>query len=58
MWIAGDGSFDFTPATNFTGDVTFTYQASDGNGVSNVATVTITVNAPPEFKIFLPVVFR
>ena len=41
-----DGSFVFTPAPNFNGTATFTYQAQDpSNAVSNVATVTITVNA-------------
>ncbi len=40
-----DGSFDYTPAGGFTGDDTFTYQATDGEFTSNTATVTITVNA-------------
>jgi len=42
------GNYSFTPAANFHGEVTFTYQANDGSGAlnadSNVATVTITVN--------------
>ncbi len=41
-----DGSFTYTPANNFTGTDTFTYQASDGTLTSNTATVTITVTAP------------
>jgi subtilisin-like proprotein convertase family protein len=41
-----DGSFTFTPATGFTGDVAFTYKATDGNKESSLATVTITVEAP------------
>jgi VCBS repeat-containing protein len=40
-----DGSFLYTPAGNFNGLATFTYRASDGSLTSNVATVTITVNA-------------
>jgi VCBS repeat-containing protein len=40
-----NGSFTYTPGENTTGTVTFTYRASDGTSVSNVATVTITVTA-------------
>ncbi|MGQ0622323.1 MAG: Ig-like domain-containing protein [Panacagrimonas sp.] len=40
-----DGSFRFTPASNFSGPVTFTYRASDGSENSSPATVTLTVNA-------------
>ncbi len=38
-----DGTFSYTPAQNFYGTDTFTYQANDGQLNSNVATVTITV---------------
>ena len=38
-----DGSFTYTPATGFSGPVTFTYVANDGTDNSNVATVTVTV---------------
>jgi len=38
-----DGSFNYTPNTNFDGTDTFTYKASDGTASSNVATVTIGV---------------
>jgi VCBS repeat-containing protein len=38
-----DGSFTYVPAEGFSGEVTFTYQATDGTNASNVATVTITV---------------
>jgi hypothetical protein len=40
-----DGSFDYTPARNFTGTVSFTYRAGDGEDPSNLATVVITVGA-------------
>ena len=43
--LASDGSFTYTPAANFNGTDSFTYTASDGTAVSNVATVTITVTA-------------
>ena len=45
MTLASDGSFTYTPAANFNGTDSFTYTASDGTAVSNVATVTITVDA-------------
>jgi VCBS repeat-containing protein len=40
-----DGSFTYTPDANFNGTDSFTYRASDGSLTSNLATVTITVNA-------------
>ena len=40
-------SVAYTPNTGFSGIDSFTYKATDGQGVdSNIATVTITVNAP------------
>jgi VCBS repeat-containing protein len=39
-----NGSFTYTPATNYTGTDSFTYKANDGITDSSVATVTITVN--------------
>ena len=38
-----DGTFSYLPAANFSGTDTFTYRASDGSAVSNVATVTLHV---------------
>ncbi len=52
--LNSDGSFNYTPNTNFNGPDTFTYKANDGSLDSNVATVTITVNAindPPTLAI-------
>ncbi len=43
--LAANGTFTYTPAANFNGTDTFTYRASDGAAVSNLATVTITVTA-------------
>ncbi|MET0829745.1 MAG: Ig-like domain-containing protein [Microbacterium sp.] len=43
--VNGDGSFTYTPAADFAGSDSFTYQASDGSLPSNTATVTITVTA-------------
>lgn len=45
--LSSDGGFSYTPATDFYGPVTFTYQASDGLLLSNIATVTITVSRAP-----------
>ena len=45
--LAADGSFEYVAEAGFTGDDTFTYQATDGMANSNVAAVTITV-APPQ----------
>jgi VCBS repeat-containing protein len=43
--LNSNGSFTYTPAADFNGTDTFTYKASDGSLDSNVATVTITINA-------------
>jgi hypothetical protein len=42
-----DGSFVYTPAAGFVGVETFTYQASDGQALSNQATVAFQVKAKP-----------
>jgi len=42
-----DGSFDYSPAADFIGTDSFTYQTNDGSLTSNAATVTITVNSVP-----------
>ncbi|WP_145045057.1 Ig-like domain-containing protein [Paenibacillus xylanexedens] len=46
LTVNTDGSFTFEANENASGSVTFTYQASDGVGESNVATVTITFTNP------------
>src|SRR5262249_6937546 len=38
------GTYTYTPVQNFNGTDSFTYVASDGLGISNVATVTLTVH--------------
>jgi VCBS repeat-containing protein len=40
-----DGSFGYTPPPEFSGTVSFTYQADDGAARSSTTTVTIAVNA-------------
>jgi WD40 repeat protein len=52
-----DGSFSYTPATDFFGTDTFTYVADDGGAVSDTATVTIFVtgvNDAPRVVAALP----
>lgn len=41
--LNADGSFLYTPALNFFGEVSFTYRVFDGKVYSNTVTVTITV---------------
>jgi len=43
--LNADGSFSYSPNPNFNGSDSFTYRANDGSLNSNIATVTITVNA-------------
>jgi VCBS repeat-containing protein len=40
-----DGTFTYTPNTNFNGTDSFTYKVNDGKADSNVATVNLTINA-------------
>ncbi len=44
-----DGSFNYAPQAGFSGNVSFTYVASDGVSVSNtaIATISVSSNAPP-----------
>jgi len=39
-----DGTYDYTPDSNFNGTDSFTFEADDGQETSNTATVTITVD--------------
>ncbi len=42
-----DGSFNYTPATDFSGSDSFTYVANDGVLDSQAATVSIVISTPP-----------
>src|SRR5207247_750135 len=44
LTLNANGSFTYTPAANYNGSDSFTYQANDAVASSNVATVAITVN--------------
>jgi hypothetical protein len=41
-----DGSFDYTPPPGYLGNDAFTYQASDGSELSNLAEVTLRIGTP------------
>lgn len=43
LTLKADGSFEYTPAKNFTGTVSFTYKVKDPDGLTSNATVTISV---------------
>jgi VCBS repeat-containing protein len=45
LTLNANGSVSYTPAANYNGPDSFTYKANDGTVDSNVATVSITVNA-------------
>jgi len=50
LLLGADGAFGYTATPGFSGADSFTYQAADGNGGVDMATVTITVperNTPP-----------
>jgi hypothetical protein len=51
LTFTADGSFEYTPETDFEGQDVFSYSAQDGNNSSAEVTVTLTVfrpNTPPE----------
>ena len=56
LTLNANGSFTYTPTTGYTGTDSFTYQAYDGTTSSNVATVTLTINAvnQSEVRLFMP----
>ncbi len=43
----GNGTFNFTPTSGFTGNAVFSYSISDGHGGSDTAQVVIAVTAAP-----------
>ncbi|NOG48617.1 MAG: tandem-95 repeat protein [Chloroflexi bacterium] len=45
LTLATSGSFTYTPDAGFNGSDSFTYRASDGTLLSNIATVTPNVGA-------------
>lgn len=47
LMFSASGAFTYTPEAGFRGRDSFTYQASDALALSNLATVTLTVDALP-----------
>src|SRR5439155_455039 len=45
LTLNGDGSFSYTPVTDYNGTDGFTYKANDGQADSAVATVSITITS-------------
>lgn len=45
LTLAANGGFTYTPTNGYSGADSFTYRANDGNSNSNIATVSLTVNA-------------
>ena len=54
LTLNANGSFTYTPASNYNGADSFTYKANDGNADSNVASVSITVSAANDAPIANP----
>jgi hypothetical protein len=48
LTLADNGGFSYTPGNDFSGTDTFTYQCTDGQTTSGVATVTIVVTPPTQ----------
>lgn len=54
-----NGSFTYTPTTDFAGSDSFTYRVSDGQMMSSLVTVNIQVGSAAEgYTIYLPMVVR
>jgi len=59
LTLNANGSFTYTPDTDYVGSDSFTYQANDGTTSGNIATVTISILAEaPKTYIYLPIVMR
>ena len=56
LTLNADGSFSYAPNQNFNGSDSFTYKANDGQLDSNLATVSLTVNAVNDAPVldFIP----
>ncbi len=48
------GAYSYTPAANFNGPASFTFKVNDGTTDSNIATISITVNAVNDAPVAQP----
>jgi VCBS repeat-containing protein len=55
LTLNSDGSFTYTSAANYNGSDSFTYKANDGSLDSNVATVSLTINAVNDAPVLDPI---
>ena len=53
LTLNANGSFTYTPTTNWSGDDSFTYCASDGQTNSNTAVCQISVSSPQAHKALI-----
>lgn len=52
--LNSNGSFTYTPASNFAGQDSFTYQANDGHGGTDNATASITIESVNDSPVAQP----
>src|SRR5204863_219821 len=45
LTLNANGSFTYTPSSNYNGSDSFTYRANDGQANSNLATAALTITA-------------
>ena len=53
--LHADGSFRYTPVEGYLGPILFTYQASDGTGLSAETAVTLTITSA-QARVYVPLV--
>ena len=54
LTLSANGSFTYTPAAEYSGTDTFVYKLTDAQGLSDTATVSITVNAVNDAPVANP----
>ena len=51
LTLNNNGTFQYTPHTDYSGADSFTYQITDSDGTGNTATVSLTVHSPFVIKV-------
>ncbi len=57
LTLGSDGSFSYVPDANFNGADSFVYQVDDGNGGTDTATVSLTIQAVNDAPLASPQTF-